>query len=188
MVRLFPQNTNPYAVAMPGLIAGKKAEYQSIILQQLRSVNEKTTLTQAATIARRVAIIPKLVEDFTPYLALGKLAADDADMRAATPRSDDDMNFYSYGAILLRAGKTDDAILQLERAAKLQPARVFSMQFLALAYAQHGDKAAARQWFDKSEAWIKTEMDKEFPGAENWAARLQVLLLCQECKQVLGVN
>ncbi len=62
------------------------------------------------------------------------------------------------------------------------------MQFLALAYAQRGDKATARQWFDKSDAWIKTEMDKVFPGPENWAARLQVLLLWRECKQALGVK
>jgi Flp pilus assembly protein TadD len=157
-------------------------------VQQLRAVNEKTTVTTAATIARRAAIVPKLFEDYTPYIGLGKRAADEAEKRSVEPADGDDMIRLSYGAILLRAGKTDEAIVQLEKAAKLKPDRIWPMQFLTLAYTQCGDKATAHQWFDKSEAWIKTEMDKIFPGAENWSARLQVLLLWRECKQALGVK
>ena len=97
------------------------------------------------------------------------------------------MTIYSYGAILLRAGKTYEAIVQLEKAAKLKPDRIWPMQFLTLAYAQSGEKAKARQWFDKSEEWMRAELDKQFPSPQAWSARLQVLLLWREGKQALGI-
>lgn len=181
----YPASTNLWAPALPSLIVDDATTYRNITLAQLRAVNANTTAVESATLARRAALMQKLFDDYAPYVSLGKKGADDAEKRAAKPEADDDMLYYSYGAILLRAGRTDEAIVQLEKAAKLKPDRIWPMQFLALAHAQKGDKVAARQWFEKSETWMKTELDKQAPSPENWSYRLTVLLLWREGKQAL---
>ena len=186
--RRFQTPANPWSALLPNLIEGDITAYRQLTLAKQPVQGQKLPATDAAVIARRAAITPKLVEDYRAFSSLGKQAADEVEKRTEKPEANDDMIIYSYGAILLRAGKNVEAIVQLERATKLKPDRIWPIQFLVLAYVQSGDKELAQKWFDKSEVWMKTEMDKQFTGPQFWSARLQVLLLWRECKQALGVK
>ena len=187
LARRFQTPANPWSGLLPNLIEGDVTAYRQLTLAKQPALGQKLPAADAAVIARRAAITPKLVEDYSAFVSLGKQASDEVEKRIEKPEANDDMIIYSYGAILLRAGKTAEAIVQLEKAAKLKPDRIWPIQFLVLAYIQSGDKELAQKWFDKSEVWRTTEMDKQFPGPQAWSARLQVLLLWRECKQVLGI-
>ncbi|MBA4066386.1 MAG: hypothetical protein C0501_22265 [Isosphaera sp.] len=92
------------------------------------------------------ALRPEAVADYD-RLAAAALACARADPRSYPFAR-------SYGAVLYRAGKFDEAVKQLDAARRLRPDPSPAVWlFLAMALHQTGDKAAA-DWLDKAKAWV----------------------------------
>src|SRR5207248_2869939 len=89
-------------------------------------------------------------------------------------------NFQNtLGAALYRAGRTGDAIRELDRAVEAHPRKqgtVVDWLFLAMAHARQKDAAKARFWLAKSRS-------AEPPAA--WQPRLELQLLLRETDEMV---
>lgn len=86
----------------------------------------------------------------------------------------------TLGAALYRAGKHKEAVKELNESMRLRDGGGTNWQSLFRAMAHHrlGDKAKAREWFDKA------KLDKD----ADWQERLIYTRLRQEAATLLGVQ
>jgi serine/threonine protein kinase/tetratricopeptide (TPR) repeat protein len=86
------------------------------------------------------------------------------ELAARALRTHEDLFFcwQVLGMARYRAGQWDAAIVALERADELEGGTAFNGFFLAMAYQRKGDAARARDWYDRSVAWVTqhTSQDK----------------------------
>jgi hypothetical protein len=97
------------------------------------------------------------------------------------------------GAALYRAGQLD-AVEWLQKAAKIAPEGGSPYDWLFLAMAEHrlGHKAQARQYLDKSIAWMNdrlqpgTGREPRWASPPLWRVRLELQILRREAEALIG--
>ena len=93
------------------------------------------------------------------------------------------------GAVLFRAGRFNDALEHLNKAAKLQDYKrsspAYGWYFLAMTHHKLGHQAEAKQWFDKAVECTDNVLDEN--SAVRWNRRLTLELLRSEAEDLLGI-
>jgi serine/threonine protein kinase/tetratricopeptide (TPR) repeat protein len=129
--------------------SGKLAEAQTILARLEAMVDSKLTADSLCWIATDLAQ-REHVGAIPPSRIL--------ELAARAFRTDENFFFcwQVLGMARYRAGQWDAAIAALERANELEgdPGSAFNGFFLAMAYQRKGDAARARDWYDRSVAWV----------------------------------
>jgi tetratricopeptide (TPR) repeat protein len=133
------------------------------------------------------ALSPKAVSDFSGSVALAERAV------ASDPNS------ISYvgtlGAILFRAGRFQEAVAQLDRAAELVQTRAendpscpaYVWYFQAMAHHAVGNASAARACFDQAVSWTEDSLAEEVETPKvSWNRRATLKLLRDEVEKQQG--
>jgi WD40 repeat protein len=163
-----------------------RAGYQKSCAFLLARLGKTTNPDLAHTVAWTCALAPGAATDLSVAVARGRAAA------AADPR-----NFArvrSYGAILYRAGKYEEARKQLQSALALQPRTPMTWLFLALTHARLGEPAEAKKWLDQAGKWMEQSRaarpearPKEVVAWDRlgWTDRVALTLLKREADELL---
>ncbi len=98
----------------------------------------------------------------------------------------------TIGVALLRAGRCEEALGELEFAARLSesdedPNRVpaaYLWFLMAIAHGKSGSVAEARRWQDKAQQWVEQHADSQ--QLSSWTRQLTIKILAAESRQILG--
>jgi WD40 repeat protein len=161
------------AHAMLLLRRGDRPGYARACASMLQRFGKTSHGPTAIFVAWTCALAPDALTDLSPAVALARGVVT-ANPKIAAVRN-------TFGAVLYRAGKHQDAVTQLNEAVKLDPAGDHSFGFLFLAMAHHrlGQAGEAKKWLDEA---VKAN-DRRPPAG--WHVRLTWQLLRREAEQVL---
>jgi tetratricopeptide (TPR) repeat protein len=98
----------------------------------------------------------------------------------------------TIGAALLRAGRCEEALGELEFAARLSESdedpngtpAAYLWFLMAIAHGKTGNHAESRQWHDKAQQWV--EQHAESHQLSSWTRQLTIKILAAEARQLLG--
>jgi WD40 repeat protein/Flp pilus assembly protein TadD len=170
------RNTPPfiwYRHALLCLHLGDRAGYSAACATMLKRFGKVKDPSVANQIAWTCALAPDALADLT-------LAVDLTRMAVRTNPKEWAMH-NTLGAVLYRAGQDADAIKELNKAIRLNPAggTVHDFLFLAMAHHRLGKPADARSWLEKA----AQAHAKQVPAF--WADRLEWQLLHREAETLL---
>jgi tetratricopeptide (TPR) repeat protein len=158
------------------LMSGDPAGYRSACADLLARFGDGQHNFAANNVAWACALAPDAVADPAPLVALAEAA------RAPAPEDANILN--TYGAVLFRAGRDEDAVKQLNASlAKSLSGLVTAADQLFLAMAHHrlGHADEAQKSLDQAVQWLDAEMDKQ-----TWDNRLELQLLRKEAEARLA--
>ena len=114
------------------------------------------------------ALAPDAVADREAMVRLAQKA-----VQAAKPDDDRHNLLSTLGAVTHRAGRSDEAVKQLDEALKAETLEGDALDWLFLALAQErlGHSGEARKWLDKATAWIDSST-KDKPNDESLGIRI----------------
>lgn len=186
-----------YRLALIQVLEGDREGYRETCSSMLRHFADTESSMIATFTAWCPSLMPDAVEDYEPFIELGRKAA------SASP--DNPRCHRALGAVLLRAGHIDEAIRELQRGNELLdlgsvlrnifPARTdypaSTWYFLALAHHARGDREEARAWFDKAAVWTERAMrnhESQDGPWQPWNIRAACRLLNAEVEQALATD
>jgi Flp pilus assembly protein TadD len=180
-----------YPHALLRLMVGDAKGYRQACRKLLEGRGGSANPAQPG-IARRLVwacvLAPDGFEDYAPLLDLAG--------KAVTFDRHDYTCARALGGALLRAGRLEAAVQQLEKAASLQPEASSVSLLLALAHHRLGRADQARQWLDKAVQRME-QLSRQRPknaGSEAyavapdelvWTERLSLLLLRREAETLI---
>jgi tetratricopeptide (TPR) repeat protein len=130
------------------LASGDTAGYRQACAVLLERFGQTQDPQLANGVARTCALAPKAVADLGQAVELAK--------SAVATRKDSYNELNTLGGILVRAGRTEEAIARLKEAIRLRRGsdQVSDELLLALAHHDLGQAKASRRWLDKATAWF----------------------------------
>jgi WD40 repeat protein/tetratricopeptide (TPR) repeat protein len=150
------------------------------LVEENADATEPSNLNNAAWVC---VYLPDALPDLAPAVALAE--------KACGGRKEY-LQLNTLAAVLYRAGKVDEALQRFEEAMKLHGKGGMAWDWLFLAMAHHrlGHASEARQWLDKSIAWIQQLEDGKIKepllgGTLSWSNRLELQLLTREAEVLL---
>ncbi|MHB8974089.1 MAG: hypothetical protein ACYC3X_26230 [Pirellulaceae bacterium] len=189
MTELQPKSAGPwYRCVLAQLAAAQTNAYQATCRTMIGQFSDGTVPADGNLIAWACTLAPDALSDWAPAIAIAE----------KNSQSDPQSAFYlnTWGAVLYRAGRFDEALAQLSAAdalAKdpsnangLSPA--YTWFFLAMTQQRLGHAEEAKPWLDKAVAWtdkILAEADQGTAGL-SWNRRLTLKLLRDEATALLG--
>ena len=176
-----------YQCALTQLAAKQTGEYQATCRRMVGQFSEGTAPADDNFIAWACTLAPDALSDWVQAVAVAEKAAQ------SDPKSASYLN--TWGAVLYRAGRFDDALSRLSEAeALVQPSSeannsppAYTWFFLAMTQHCLGHAEEAKQWLDKAVAWT----DKIFAEADqgttdlSWNRRLTLKLLREEAEGMI---
>lgn len=185
VVRLKQENEDVLrALALTRLAAGRAADYRTVCKTLLERLGRPIESKLALSLVRACVLAPNAVPDYGPLVAAAEKLS--AEKSAAINR------FDVLGAVLVRAGRFDDAVQRLTPPKDGTAAdNVWNWLFLALAYESQGkaDKAApwkekAARWLDETPRGLASNRDALIWSRLSWEDRLALRLLQRETETV----
>jgi tetratricopeptide (TPR) repeat protein len=130
------------------LAAGDGAGYRRACTELLDRFGQTQDLAVGNNVAWACAVGPGAAADLGPAVRLAE--------RAVADRWDDYNRLNTLGGVLLRAGRTEEAIARLQQALKRRQSNQVSDELLlALAYQRCGQAEEARRWLNQARAWFE---------------------------------
>jgi tetratricopeptide (TPR) repeat protein len=189
VVELKPEQANFwYQRALVRLAAGRAEDYRKDCAEMLQRFGKADKPDDTHWAAWTCALTPDTTSDWPQAVGLAEKAA----------KSDSKSISYAntWGAVLYRAGRFDEALVRLSEADALaqQPSEAlksspaYTWFFLAMAHHRLGDRDEAKLWLDKAVAWTdKAEREADEGTADlPWNRRLTLKLLRAEAAALLG--
>ena len=166
-------------LAMVQLAMGDHAKY----VTTCRSLVEKFSAAEATpktanNVAWSCALGPAALADYAPAVQLAKLAAGSSEQN----------RLNTLGAILFRAGRTQEAIEQLSRsvAAHGVGGTHYDALFLAMAHHRLGHADEARTWLRRASDVAPVAMNKpDASGPSSWIPRIEIEMLRREATAMI---
>jgi WD40 repeat protein/tetratricopeptide (TPR) repeat protein len=133
------------------LAAGDGAGYRRVCKELLDRFGQTPDLDAANAVAWACAVGPGAAADLGPAVRLAE--------RAVAARRDDYGRLNTFGGVLLRAGRAEEAVTRLQQALKRRGSnnQVSDELLLALAYHRLGRAEEARRWLARATAWFDRE-------------------------------
>ncbi len=134
---------------------------------------------------RGLALAPGALDDYEPAIVLARRAWE-SDLESL-------QLLTTLGAILYRAGRTQEAITQLTQSdgqmaepnEKSNVSPAYAWYFLAMAHHQAGHPDESRSYLEKANAWTTRTLDDPIDPLP-WNRRLTLELLRHEAEKLLG--
>jgi tetratricopeptide (TPR) repeat protein len=180
-----------YRLALGRVGAGDLSGYRSTFGAMLKQFGQSDEPEVGFWTAWTCVLAPGAVDDWKVPLWL----AEQANRR--DPKNP--LNYsLTFGAVLYRAGRIEEAIQQLEKDAKtfelagaknLKSSPAYTWFFLAMAHHRLGHVEEARRWLDKAIKWMDQEIQN--PSNEHsraWNRRLTLQLFRREAETLLGTT
>jgi serine/threonine protein kinase/WD40 repeat protein len=162
-------------------ILGDVAGYRQACQQLLRAFDvSRVALRTANDIAWSCALGPSAIDDYGELL---RVAEASARSRPAPNR------LNTFGALLYRAGRFEEAVRQLDRSVAAHGAggTQYDALFLAMAHHRLGHAEEARSWLERGIGPAPVNMSKpDASGDTSWIPRLELELLRREAVALIG--
>ena len=170
--------------ALVQLTAGRLDEYRKDFAGMLQRFGQTDNPTNAQWTAWTCALSPDGIGDWSKATALAEKAV----------KSDPKLLQYqtTFGAVLYRAGRFNEAVQRLSEADRLakepsegQPTSpAYAWFFLAMAHHRIGHGDEAKKWLDRAVPWTDKTLHDEKQGtaAVPWNRRLTLKLLREEAE------
>ncbi len=181
-----------YWMALARLAAGDSEGYRDTCDQMLEKFAETEDAQTANFTAWSCALAADAVDDFSAPVTLAK--------RAVEKDPENVFHVNTFGAVLYRAGRFDEALARLDEAESLQTkpdskansSPAYTWFFLAMTHYRLGDVDKARKWYDKAAAWTSEVL---VSGGEDgttkptlpWNRQATLKMLQAETEQLLGI-
>jgi serine/threonine protein kinase/tetratricopeptide (TPR) repeat protein len=175
-----------YMLALLHLANGDREKYQSDCAELLKRFSDTNDALTANFAAWTCALAPQAVLELEPAAELAR--------RAVEADPDSALFVGTLGAILLRAGRLEEALEKLEQADRLaqkaderQSSPAYTWFFLAMAQQRMGHPDRAREWFDKAIEHSDKILGQHAAGnvLVPWNRRLTLHLLRTEAEELL---
>ncbi len=189
LVELNPKDVvSHYRCALAHLGTGQPDAYRDTCRAMLKQFQNTKAPADGYWTAWTCLLGPEAVDDYAPVVRLAERAVE------AEPKSAGYRN--TLGAILYRAGRADEAVVQLTEAhdmienptAASTTSPAYNLYFLAMVHHQLGHDEEAQKWLEKANEW--TEMvvrdDESGAAAVPWNRKLTLKLLREEAVELLG--
>jgi WD40 repeat protein/predicted Zn-dependent protease len=168
--------------ALLRLRAGDQAGYRQVCAAALERLGQTEDADTAGGVAWACALGAGAVPDYQKAIALAERAA----------REDPKSHANDLGAILLRAGRFDDALNSLGRAAEVhgRGGDGYDRLLLAMTHYRLGHKEEAERWLRQAGEWINAAEagkldDPEYKPPLAWDQRLALRLLRREAEAMI---
>jgi len=176
-----------YELALCRAAAENAEGYREACRSMIEQLGKTDDPLAAEFVAWSCALAPEALETLELPISLAQ--------QAAKQNGDDPSSLTCIGAILYRAGRVEEAIAQLNRAAQLmgdsaegaRASPAYSWYFLALAHKKTGNEEQAREYLSKANQWRDDALaDKDNPPA--WNRRVALELLRKEAEALVGTD
>jgi WD40 repeat protein/serine/threonine protein kinase len=159
------------------LAEGQEQEYRRLVAKLLKEYAGTVETTVANLVAWQCALLSEGVGDWRPVEELAK--------RAAESKISDGNYLNTYGAVLYRAGRHQEAIQTLTSSIKNNGPEgdVTDWIFLAMAHHRLGHADEANKWLAKAVRWC--ESHRENLAKDDWIRRLEVERLRSEAEKLI---
>jgi hypothetical protein len=148
------------------------------MLQRFGPENKDTAAEARHFTAWTCALVPDAVDDLVPALALAERARDE--------QPKDPMAVQTFGALLYRAGRFEEAVAQLGEADRLpegpRTSPAYGRNFLAMAQHALGYHGEARRRLEE----VNAQADRALGETLAWNRRLTFQLLRREAEALLA--
>jgi tetratricopeptide (TPR) repeat protein len=173
-----------YDLAYVQLARSDVAGYRQSCAKLLTSFGDTDNVHNCNSIAWVCVLAPEAVVDYQSVVILAERAV--AGSHTVAPVHQQAM-LNTLGAALYRARRFDEAVARLNDAIAVHPkgGTAGDWLFLSMAHARSGDRAAARQWYDKAASWIE---ENRVAITKNRALGQELSRFQAEAAGVLGIE